>query len=61
MKVAVAQTGKRSPEQDLMRAGFGDLEILDCQRLTCLVHYSGSHVASSVVDLWSPYQDRADH
>jgi hypothetical protein len=33
-----------------MRPGFGDLEVFDCQRLTCLVHNSGSHFASLLRD-----------
>ena len=34
-----------------MRCRFGDFEVLDCQRLACFVHNSGSHVGFPLGEL----------
>jgi hypothetical protein len=51
MEITVAETGERGTQQNFVRCGFGDFEVLDRQRLVRLIHHGGSHVVSSLLSL----------
>ena len=46
VQIAMADTGSRSPDEDLARAAFVDLDIFDHKRLAHFVLHGGFHEIS---------------